>query len=204
MIDGKVLGIDVSDWQDPCNFTAVKKAGYSFVYAKCTEGNNYTADTFKLKMQAADSAGIIFGAYHFMNWAQSAYSQANYFLNTATYCYGDLMPMLDLEGQTGLAPKEAITKVQKWLDIIEEEISRKPAIYLSPSFWSDQLASTDQFNDYPLWLANYGVQSPPNLGEWKPMLWQYTSKATVPGISGNIDADQFFGTQEQLEALKGR
>jgi lysozyme len=199
----KVSGIDVSDWQDPIDFSSVRDAGYSFVYAKATEGNNYVADTFVSKRTATRAAGLIWGAYHFMDWTQSGFSQGTAFISQAKYERGDLMPMIDCEGVTNLTPYAATQKISAVLRVIESRIARKCAIYLSPSFWSDALGSTDLYNDRPLWLANYGVSSPPNLGEWKPMFWQYTSSATVPGIEGNVDVDEFFGTLDDLKGLRG-
>lgn len=40
-----------------------------------------------------------------------------------------------------------------------------------------------------LWLARY-ASSMGNTGDWEPHIWQYTSKGSVDGISGNVDVNE--------------
>ena len=47
----------------------------------------------------------------------------------------------------------------------------------------------------PLWIANWGVQSPTIPAAWAGnyAFWQYSSTGTTPGISGNVDQDTVNG-----------
>ncbi len=57
------------------------------------------------------------------------------------------------------------------------------------AWWkSSGLASPPVASDTPLW------------GIWQ--FWQYSSTTSVPGISGNVDGDVYYGTQTQLDALR--
>ena len=54
-----------------------------------------------------------------------------------------------------------------------------------------------KFNDlsqYPLWYARYEVTKEKMLSEYKPLIWQYSSKGKVDGIKGNVDMNEYYGT----------
>lgn len=61
----------------------------------------------------------------------------------------------------------------------------EPVIYTYPAFlpdWGRELAR------YPLWIAHYGAASPTVPAPWKGWkVWQHSSTARVPGVSGNVD-----------------
>jgi Glycosyl hydrolases family 25 len=76
-------------------------------------------------------------------------------------------------------------------------------IYSGKYFWNDNIGSRE-FNNYPLWVANYGVTCPDMSDPWSNWtIWQYGDNRTVPGISGAVDADKFNGTLDDLKALAG-
>ncbi|MBC6419743.1 MAG: hypothetical protein GDA44_13755 [Prochloron sp. SP5CPC1] len=58
-------GIDVSDFDGSVNWRKVKGAGFSFAFAKATEGRTWKATTFPRNWRQMEGAGIIRGAYHF-------------------------------------------------------------------------------------------------------------------------------------------
>jgi hypothetical protein len=76
-------------------------------------------------------------------------------------------------------------------------------IYTYPAFWKNSMAGSTSFFRYPLWIANYGVSSPQQLGWPHWTFWQYTSTGTVDGIStpGATDISVFNGTSLDLAAL---
>ena len=51
------------------------------------------------------------------------------------------------------------------------------AMHIVDPFWNNLM---------PLWIARYN-KTLGDTGEWKPVLWQYTSKGVVNGITGNVD-----------------
>jgi len=57
-------GIDVSHWQGEIDWSSVAGDGYSFVYAKATEGSSITDVTYPLNRAGAGSVGLRVGAYH--------------------------------------------------------------------------------------------------------------------------------------------
>lgn len=56
----------MSSWQGKIDWTAVKKSGIQFAFAKATEGATYRDPTFKYNLQQMRAIGLeLIGAYHF-------------------------------------------------------------------------------------------------------------------------------------------
>ena len=106
-------GIDVSHWQGQIGWLQVGAAGYDFAFAKATEGTTYIDPTYGTNRAGATAAGLRFGAYHFARPAArsdaaaiaSGIAQADYFIAAAQPRRGDLLPVLDLEKNGGLASR---------------------------------------------------------------------------------------------------
>lgn len=202
-----VNGADFSDYQDPVDFAAFKQSGYSFAYAKATEGTDFTAATFAQKRRDAKEAGVLFGAYHFFKFDRDPVAQAEHFLNAYEPENGDLPPMLDLEDEQPLAPAARISMISKFLLNIEPHLDgAKMVLYMGAYYWSDCLNSTDGFAGHPLWLAQYVSHSTidrpylmPHAWE-KWTFWQRSDAQQVGGVSGGVDWDWFNG---DLDALQG-
>lgn len=200
-----VNGIDISDFQNPVNMTYVQHAGYSFMYAKATQGADWVAQTYLTKMADARNLNMLAGAYHFFDWKTDPVEQAAWFLDNAKVRRGDLPPLNDVEvfhGIEKLTAKQIVKRIATFNKTVEKAIGAKVLIYMNPDFWANYLGKSDGFNGHTLWLAQYGVAAPDSLGDWKPSFWQYSSKGNVPGISGYVDTDWFLGTRTELEALR--
>lgn len=204
------LGVDVSHHQNAIDWNRVAESGHVFAFHKATEGATFTDDMYATNRAQADAAGIPFGAYHFARpqgdsiaAAQTdAVSEASHFLNVAQPAPGDLIPVLDMEATGGLGPTRLIAWTQAWLDAIVAALDDvRPLIYTSPNFWKTNLNDTTTFAEqgFPLWIAHYTSAAAPtvpaanwNGSSWS--FWQWTSCATVPGISGCADEDRFPGS----------
>src|SRR5690242_18498881 len=60
-----LLGVDVSNYQGPINWSSVYGDGVRFAMAKATEGTTFTDAYFSGNMNNGKSAGVQMGAYHF-------------------------------------------------------------------------------------------------------------------------------------------
>ena len=105
-----------------------------------------------------------------------------------------------------------VTWIGQFLTEIKAKSGKTPILYTNPAFWSactgnaTSFASsvgTVSFSSYPLWLADYGIASPPALAGWgSPAMWQYTSGGTVPGETGTVDEDYLTPLQQGSTAGK--
>jgi lysozyme len=65
------------------------------------------------------------------------------------------------------------------------------------------------FNRYAIWLQFYGDQKTDPLEDLKLKgpnpwtVWQHSNRGRVPGISGKVDLDVFFGSKKALEEYAG-
>src|SRR5689334_4348318 len=59
--------IDLSHWQASVNFASAKAAGITAVILKATQGSRWIDKTFAMRYAAAGAAGLLVGAYHFLD-----------------------------------------------------------------------------------------------------------------------------------------
>ncbi|GAA1875813.1 glycoside hydrolase family 25 protein [Lapillicoccus jejuensis] len=204
-----IYGPDVSSYQHPSGYSigwsSAKASGKAtFGFVKATEGTGYRNPWFSTDFASMASNGIMRGAYHFANPAQSASAQASYFVSVVGRLdrVGDLPPVLDLETTGGLSPTSLVAWTQTWLQTVRNLTGRTPMIYTGPYFWQSAMGNSRAFTGYPLWIASYGVSSPQVPGGWPTWtFWQYTSSASLSGVSGAVDMNVFNGTIDRLQAL---
>ena len=199
-----VIGIDVSVWTK-VKWARLDRTFVAFAFIKATEGTDKLDPDFEKNWSGAKSANIIRGAYHFFRPNQEAAAQATHFIQHVRLEAGDLPPVLDIENVVGAkVPADLARRIRIWLELIEQMTGRKSIIYTSPNFWNEHL--TDEFGEYPLWLANYETPSPTAIPKgWKTWtFWQYSEQATVVGIDGKVDTTLFNGSWDELEKFAGK
>ncbi|NER05915.1 MAG: alpha/beta fold hydrolase, partial [Okeania sp. SIO3C4] len=186
-------GIDVANHQGNVNWQEVKNDGYSFAFVKATEGTTFLDPYFHDNWEEMKDVGISRGAYHYFHPNIDPVQQANYFLNTiGTLEANDLPPVLDVEVSNGIDANGIVNSVRQWLDVVEEGTGRKPIIYTYPYFWENSVGNSQEFADYPLWIAHYDTEQPRVPGGWDDWtFWQKTSSGSVDGIAGNVDLNVF-------------
>ncbi|MEO2046672.1 MAG: GH25 family lysozyme [Pirellulales bacterium] len=216
-----IEGIDVSHWQGTINWNSVKNAGIDFAFAKATQSNNFVDSRFHDNMQAATTAGVLIGPYHFadvdtdINNPLDPVNEANHFLDVIGPFYDSgmyLPPVADVEGLPDfptIAEERAFISnwVQVFSDTINDSLGVRPFIYSSKwsanTYYTSSVASTH--DPWLAWWKGTGTTDPPIpsdtplWNDWK--FWQYTSSGSVSGISGNVDRDVFHGTQQELDQL---
>jgi GH25 family lysozyme M1 (1,4-beta-N-acetylmuramidase) len=193
-------GIDVSFWQGNIDWGTVKASGLSFAIARACYGVS-TDTQFQSNWHNMELCGIIRGAYHYFRVFENAMDQADKFLHTATARARDLPPVLDIETafNEGATHAQWINGIRTWLDQVSNVTGRKPIIYTSKASWA-ATANSDEFGDYPLWVANWRVARPVLPLGWDTWhLWQYSDSGSVSGIAGNVDLNRFNGAQVDLD-----
>ncbi len=199
-----VQGIDVSVYQGSVNWSSVKASGRHFGIARVSDGLNYPDSTFSTNWANMKAAGVLRGAYQYFEPAQDAVAQANMVVAKVGHLgAGDLPVMLDVEATGGLSPSQITAKIHQWVSTIQAGTGKAPFIYTGAYFWDDYVKSSD-FASLKLNVAWYGTNCPGTPNAWG--MWtfhQYTSTASVSGVSGHVDADVFNGSLSQLQAFAG-
>ena len=203
-------GIDVSKWQGDVDWAkvAADPQDIKFAIARVSDGLNYSDSKFETNYKKIKEAGLIRGTYQFFRPSQDALQQADYLIEKigGKLEANDLPPVIDVENAEDLTAEEVTRAVTTWVNRVESKLGVKPIIYTGGYFWDSHVKSSD-FADYPLWHAAYPntwtSSSCPSISEkWTNWaIWQYSSTASVNGISGNVDINVFNGTLEDLQKL---
>jgi lysozyme len=237
----------------PIDFVKKYSAGMRFVMIKASDTRD-EADALALKYVimdrlAAQAAGMYTGFYHYavlpdvrtdaevVSDAQTQAQKVIWRLEAlGGYNDRDLPYALDLEnncvrlsGKTcaRYLPKAQITLWAKtFLKVLREKTDRVPILYSYPSFLEGAMVRDDELRQYPLWLAQYGIDPADPLGQpglkeggcyvhsWTAancssqwIIWQYSSCGIAPkyGVPGTrLDLNVFRGEPSAfLDLVKG-
>ena len=211
-----ILGIDVSNWQGNIDWEQVKADGYTFAWAKSTEGMTYTDPMFFTNMENGLDANVIMGAYHFARPDNNTPQEdAANFLNIASAYIGNgfLPPVLDLEnpysgGQaillTDMFTSEELSNwAQAWMVEVETQTGISPFIYINGNY-ANYLNSS--LTEYGLWFAqpDENLSPPINIGTWEDWKFkQYSWWGDISGIQGDVDLNIFNGTLQDFNTIIG-
>jgi len=218
-----VKGIDVSIWEPVIDWDTVREHDIRFVFIKASQ-KDFTDPLFDSHWAGAKQAGILRGAYHFLDPSVDGRQQANTFLSKVKLEAGDLPPVLDLEevktntskGSKNSKPvvipnSQIIACAAAWLTEVKSRSGRDPIIYSSPYFLKDRLATPNGqppfwAANHKLWLANYlnheiGENDqpfqPPGWPLWT--FWQYSDRGVVDGVTDKL----LFPTRVDLNYFRG-
>lgn len=185
-------GIDISEWQGNINFKEVKKAGIDVVYIRAGQGFSYKDSMFERNYEEAKKNGFKIGVYHYVTArsVEDAKLQAKFFVSLISNKKIDCKLAMDFETFGNLDNSEINEVALAYLKELEE-LSKKEVIVYSNTY-SAKYRFNSKVAQYPLWVAQYGVNEPQDNGKWKNWEgFQYSSTGKVSGIKGNVDLDKF-------------
>src|SRR3569833_1382258 len=178
-------GVDVSNYQGSVDWLQVAGDGYTFAFAKASEGTTFTDVTYAVNRTGTAGIGLRLGAYHFARptgsnaaaQVASAVAKADHFVDVAQPKGGDLPPVVDLETSGGLKPPGLVRWTQAFLDQVAARPGLSGLIYASPAFWKSALGDTSAFAlaGHRLWIAHWTKNAAPALpaGNWGGAGWSF-------------------------------
>ena len=186
--------IDVSHHQGNIDWAQVKAAGTQCVMIKATQG--FSKDSrWEINRDGAKQHDLLVIPYAFVTDDDPS-AQAQFFVQTAGLAAG-MSAALDWEGDD--AP-DADTVEQIGL-AVANVIQRDPLGYWGISPPDTPTAAMAR---WPRWIPRYGKNDgSPDMGHMPTeawLFWQYTSKGTISGIAGDVDASRFSGSEAELKA----
>lgn len=201
----KTFGIDISHYQrkEDIQWDSLSLANgaitIDFVVLRATMGNRGKDKNFSEFWKLAKKHEKVRGAYHFYRPDEDPVLQANNFLSKVKLESGDLPPVLDIEKiPRTISKKDLVKNLKIWCGIMEENYGKKPIIYTYYYYYKDYLRG--EFEDYPIWLANYNdVSEPSTEDHWD--FWQFTENGIVGGINTKVDVDIYNGSLRKLKKL---
>lgn len=188
-------GIDVSHHQGIIDWDTVAKH-IDFAILRCGYGSDVTSQDdrqWRANVEACTRLKIPFGVYiySYATTEAEAISEANHVLRLLKG-YKPSMPVyLDLEDEKiadNCTPAQILANATVFCNMIAEA-GYTPGIYANTHWWSTYLSSA-QYDKWDRWVARYNSTLDFNRSY---SMWQYTSKGSVPGITGDVDMNYWYG-----------
>ena len=212
-----ILGVDISKWDGNWDAAKAKQAGATFAFIKASQAT-FTDPQFLANWQKAKEAGLLRGAYHYLDYTKPGLDQANYFADLLKNDPGELPPTIDYElRRTDNNPSAALGFLRDCLDqlikrteLFADAAVKKPMIYTGPAFWTEygDQTKSDYWIQFPLWIAHWITSSapivPPPWTMWQ--FWQFTSKGPGEAFGSEsltMDMNRFNGTLNELMEFTG-
>ena len=191
---------DISHYENVSQeFVTTAEAGIVAVILKATQGTGFVDPTFLERAAEARSAGLLVGAYHFLDGSNPA-EQVAHFLTVAVS--EGMVNWLAVDWEPYPASQASVIQAATAVASVRAATGTWPVLYTIRGMLS---AQNNTLSNCPLWLAEYGTRPicPPGFMAWQ--LWQHTdgqvgsAVVPVPGV-GPCDRSKFAGTVDQLRA----
>lgn len=210
------------------DFAALRASGVFGIVHKASQGLSYKDPSYHDRRKAAEDAGMLWGAYHFLD-ASDPKAQAAFFLECSGISDAGSAPFLLSADYENSAHSPALHQLTTFIS----EVDRNSPPPVSCVLYSgnlirenlkphvgghqnaDMLSTMQFYQQHRLWLAEYGphmrIPYPWNEPITKSSdqsqdlpapgvwLWQFTEKGRVNPLVGNTDGNFFDGTFEQLQ-----
>jgi lysozyme len=205
--DHPIRGLDVSNHQQPLDWAKVRKAGYSFVYVKATEGGDWTDGRYAQHTAGARAAGLRVGAYHYFTFCRDGAEQARHAVDVVRPLTrpGDLPLVVDLEfgGNCSRTPTvaELDREYGKFDAIVRQAFGRAPILYVTSDLREKYVAGSETrgsaLADHRLWIRDLMGRPAGGCGRWS--FWQYANGGRVDGAEGAVDLNAYCGDAAAME-----
>lgn len=200
----EIKGIDVSACQKNIDWEKVANYGMGFAIIRITEIGNVVDSYFENNFAACNTHGIPVGVYKYsyaMTIAEIQ-SEARKVVATLNNRKIQYPVFLDLEHHNQrVLGSESIHKMTDAFREIIEAAGYKFAIYCNVDWYETVICG--HLKKYEFWIARYPANDNGTLQErLRPDFgigWQYSSKATIPGIPTKVDRDVFYKDYAEVE-----
>ena len=213
-------GIDVSYAQgDNIDWHKVKKSGVDFVYIRAgfrdaSKGNLHKDAKFEKNIKGAYDAGLMVGVYIYSQatTTEEAAAEADYLADLVDKYHIDLPLVMDYELYNGGRLARAISSGSLGTSGINRNAlafakrgwgrGYETMVYGNYDFLMHYASGYELSRSTNIWLAQYHTKA---TYKGKYMMWQSTDKATVPGISKNVDLNfMYLNPKETYHSLSSK
>ncbi len=184
-------GIDISHHQHHINWDKVAQEPISYVYIKATEGRSFVDDRYATNISEAHRIGLSVGSYHFYRPNVDWQEQLANMTSVVKVEEQDLVPLVDVEVRGHVSESKFIEDLKLFIAAVESHYGKRPLIYSGQHFYNKHLAG--HFPQHQFMIARYNSDRP-LLSDGKDyIIWQYSDRGSVPGISTNVDRSRIIG-----------
>lgn len=199
----EIKGIDVSSWQGKIDWNKVANYGMDFAILRITEAGNVIDGQFENNFAGCNKYKIPVGVYKYsyaMTIAEIQ-SEARKVVSVLNGRKIQFPVFLDLENhRQRVLGAESIHNLAEAFREIIVAAGYKFAIYCNLDWYMNVICSHLKKHDF--WIARYPANDNGSVQErLRPNVgvgWQYSSKATIPGINTKVDRNIFY--KDYIEA----
>lgn len=191
----RIVGNDCSEHQGVIDWEKYKD-NTNFVIIRATIGTARLDNQFVKNRDSAREAGLPLGFYHY-SYPQynTPEAEADFFKESIGEIREGEVLVLDFEEQWS---GNHVDFCKRFLDRLSGSLNGyKPLIYLNQSQTTSLNWKPVVDAGYGLWIAAYTYNPEVNtfqIGAWPfAAMQQWTNKQLVPGITGKVDGNVFFG-----------
>lgn len=203
-----IKGVDFSHWQAKIAFEKLASNNIEFAIFKAGEiptgsKKEFLDEMYERNIREAKKYGIISGAYYFFHPSIGARRQARHF-DTIMKTYGlpDLPPVIDIEDTDKRKPDEIAKELKSMSDELVSRGYRTPIIYSRWGYLVNQAGEPFWIKNHLLWLAQYSNKLTSKPADMQNVIiWQYTDKLILPGISVGLDGNYWLKSKAELYQL---
>lgn len=182
----KKRGIDISHHQGDIDFNKLK-GNIDFAMVRTSYGSFYEDRKYKRNINGLEKIGVPYGLYHF-SYATSieeAKKEAVGFINIIKKYNPTYPVVIDIESsnRTTNVKNDTLVDITDTICSMIENAGYYVMIYANLDYFNGKLNSS-KLDRYDKWLAQWSSKPTYNKNFG---IWQYSSKGTVPGITGNVD-----------------
>lgn len=197
----KLQAVDLSHWNPTPDFAKMKAGGVLGVIHKATEGTSIVDDQLFKRAASALGVGLAWSTYHFLR-PGSMSTQMDFYLRTIDPVQGERVCLDHEDGRVSL---DDLVDAVGYIRLNRPDL--QVTIY-SGHLIKEQLGSAANAylrDNTSLWLAQYTTGTPTwptaTWPQWS--LWQFSDRATVPGLTQPADGNAFNGSDQQCLAWFG-
>ena len=198
-----LYGPDVSEHQGDIDWDKLAPH-IDFAIIRCGYGQDRKDQDdkkFKRNVEACERLGIPYGLYLYSYAGNStrAAGEADHMIRCLGMCNPSLPPYYDLEENSlGTA---AASNMPRWGNKVEAA-GHWAGLYTFESFYNRYLKGENRFTK---WIAKFNkndgkMHTPPDVPE--VTMWQYSSRGSLPGISGNVDVNVLY--KDLIKEITGK
>ena len=193
---GKI--IDVSEWQGVINWASVKNDDVSLAIIRVQDGSSHQDLKYMENIQQAITNGLKYAVYAYFRGVSTSDAQTearDFYNRTQQVVSGKQQPVfyaIDVEsvemGGDASAMRGGVEAYMNQLNALGIP-DNKIVLYIANHLYNSFNLNVSRAG--AIWIPSYGANDGTIDNSTKPQhaydLWQYTSKGSIDGISGNVD-----------------